>query len=91
MDIFGKVIVIQINDDIRFIRKGIEEIRKEDDYGGYRISLEAIFDKIVVPIKVDLSTGDAITPKEIDFDFSLMFEDRKIEIPGQGIFMMFIF
>ena len=85
MNIFEKIIAIQIKDDIRFILKGIEEIRKEDDYGGYRISLEAIFDKIVVPIKVDLSTGDVITPKEIDFEFSLMFEDRKIEIPAYNI------
>lgn len=85
MNIFEKIIAIQIKDDIRFILKGIEEIRKDDDYGGYRISLEAIFDKIVVPIKVDLSTGDVITPKEIDFDFSLMFEDRKIEIPAYNI------
>ena len=50
-----------------------------------RISLEAIFDKIVVPIKVDLSTGDVITPKEIDFNFNLMFEDRKIDIPAYNL------
>jgi len=83
--IFEKIIAIQINDDIRFILKGIEEIREEDEYGGYRISLEAIFDKIVVPIKVDLSTGDVITPMEINFNFNLMFEDRKIEIPAYNI------
>ena len=83
--IFEKIIAIQINDDTQFILKGIEEIREEDEYGGYRISLEAIFDNIVVPIKVDLSTGDVITPKEIDFNFNLMFEDRKIDISAYNL------
>ena len=46
----------------------------------YGISLEANFESVVVPLKIDISTGEIITPKEVMQSFDLLFEDRKIEI-----------
>lgn len=60
--------------------RNIKEIRQEDEYGGYRVSLDAKFDKLVVPMKLDITTGDVIVPKEVNYKFDLMFEDRFIEI-----------
>ena len=60
--------------------KVIEEIREEFEYGGYRISIEAIYETVVVPLKIDISTGDIITPKEVLYSFDLLFEDRNIKI-----------
>lgn len=47
---------------------------------GYRVTINAKFDTIYQKFKIDISTGDAITPKEIQYNFSLLFEDRKIGI-----------
>lgn len=75
-----QIIKIPVQDDVRFNLKGIEEIREESEYGGYRISLDAIYKTVIVPLKIDISTGDMITPKEVLYSFDLLFEDRKIEI-----------
>ena len=79
-NILDEIFKIDLDDGVTFEFKGIKEIRQEDEYGGYRVSLDAKFDKLDVPMKLDITTGDVITPKEIKYKFDLMFEDRFIEI-----------
>ena len=57
----------------------------EADYSGLRLSMSALLDESVVPMKIDISTGDAITPSEIRYDYALMFEDRSISIMAYPI------
>lgn len=71
---------IPVNDGVAFIIKSIETIRSDDEYGGFRISLAAAYDSINVPLKVDITTDDAITPGEIRYAFPTMFETRTIEL-----------
>lgn len=80
LSILEQIIAVPVQDDVRFDLKGIEDIREESEYGGYRISLDATYEFIMVPLKIDISTGDMITPKEVLYSFDLLFEDRKIEI-----------
>jgi len=75
-DIFS----IQLNDNITFNLLKIENIRDDDVYGGYRASINAAFDTLNVTLKIDLTTGDKITPKEVKYKFNLLFEDRAINI-----------
>jgi hypothetical protein len=78
--IINEILHIPINDGVEFALLGIEEIRKEADYPGYRVSIGAVLDKTRQTLKVDISTGDFVTPMEIRYDFKLMFEDRVISI-----------
>lgn len=55
---------------------------EEADYPGVRVSLETKFDGVITPLKIDISTGDIITPREIKYNFNLMLEDRTIEVWG---------
>ncbi|MBR7928179.1 nucleotidyl transferase AbiEii/AbiGii toxin family protein [Aerococcaceae bacterium zg-ZUI334] len=84
MDKIGKIIIeicsMEIEDKVDFRLKGISEILDEADYSGLRFSMEAKIDKAVIPLKLDISTGDIITPKEINYAYSLMFENRTIPI-----------
>lgn len=80
LSIFEQIIKAPVQDDVNFSMKGIQEIGEDDEYGGYRISLEAMYETVVVPLKIDISTGDVITPKEVIYSFDLLFENRKIEI-----------
>ena len=75
-DIFS----IQLSDNITFNLLKIENIRDDDVYGGYRASINAAFDTLNVTLKIDLTTGDKITPKEVKYKFNLLFEDRTINI-----------
>src|SRR6056297_2148145 len=78
--------IFSINiDDINFIIKYIEKTRFEDEYDGYRIAIKANLENASIPIKVDITTGDKITPHEVKFPFKLLLEDNIIEINAYNI------
>jgi hypothetical protein len=62
---------------LKMTLKTVEDIRDESDYPGLHLSIETIFDKTKQILKVDVTTGDAITPKEVSYSFKLMFEDSE--------------
>ena len=78
--IITEIMAIPIEDGVSFRIKSIDNIMEEMEYGGIRISLEALLDNSVTPLKLDISTGDAITPREIRYSYKLMFEDRSIPL-----------
>lgn len=77
---FEEICAIEIPDDISFSFRSIGEIREGDEYTGYRVALTADFPPMAVPLKLDITTGDKITPKEIIYSFKLLMEDRSISI-----------
>lgn len=74
------IISVPIDDGVVFRVKRIAEIMDEAEYPGIRISMETEFDRVITPLKIDISTGDAITPQEIRYNFRLMLENRTIEV-----------
>ena len=78
--IISKIISISLNDGVLFRIKRISEIMEEADYPGVRVSTETKFDGVITPLKIDISTGDIITPREIKYNFNLMLENRTIEV-----------
>ena len=79
------ILRIPIDDGVSFSLLGIEEIREEADYPGYRASIEAVLDKTRQTLKVDITTGDFVTPRENEYSFRLMFEDREINIMAYNL------
>ena len=79
-DIFEKICTIEISDDVHFELTDISDIREGDDYPGIRVALKANYPPISVPLTVDVTTGDVITPGEIEYTFFLLFDDRTISI-----------
>lgn len=78
--IISQIISIPLDDGVLFRIKRISEIMEEADYPGVRVSMETKFDGVITPLKIDISTGDIITPREIKYNFNLMLEDRTIEV-----------
>ena len=72
-EISGEICAVEIADDVKFELVDISDIREGDDYPGIRIALKANYPPISVPLTVDVTTGDVITPKEIEYTFSLLF------------------
>lgn len=79
-EIFTEICAVNVEDDVRFEIVGISDIREGDDYPGIRVALTANYPPISVPLTVDVTTGDMITPHEIEYTFSLLFDDRTISI-----------
>ena len=71
---------IDLEDNVKFRIKKVSEIMDEAEYSGIRFSMDALLDGAVIPLKIDISTGDVITPREIAYSYKLMFEDRTIQI-----------
>ena len=76
---------IDINDNVEFICREINPIREDDEYGGFRISIEAVYDTIITPLQIDITTGDVITPKEVMLSYKAIFEDKKINVLAYNI------
>jgi predicted nucleotidyltransferase component of viral defense system len=78
--IFSDLVSMDIGDDVSIVIKSIDEIREEFEYGCFRVSLQGTVDETVIPMKVDISTGDVITPREVKYSFRLILENRTIDI-----------
>ena len=86
-EIFENICSVKIDDDVNFEIVSISDIREKDDYPGIRVSLKANYEPISVPLTVDVTTGDIITPREIEYTFSLMFDERSINIISYHIIL----
>lgn len=78
--IITEICDVKLDDNITFRIKDVSEIMDEAEYSGLRFAMEAYLDGSVTPLKIDISTGDVITPREILYSYKLMFEERKISI-----------
>ena len=84
-DAFNSILSVEIDDGIDMKIKNIKEIRAESEYQGFRASIDAMMENARIPIKVDITTGDEITPKEVIYTFDLMLENRSIDILAYNI------
>jgi len=78
--IVGEIIAVQIDDGMVFEIKNIAPIMDDAEYPGIRVSLDTTLETMRTPLKIDFSTGDVITPREVSYSFKLLFEDRTILI-----------
>ena len=82
----NEIFEIDLKDDVIFKLKGVSPIREDDIYGGYRVALDAIYETIITPMTIDVSTGDVITPNAVKFNFTGIFDDElKFELWAYNI------
>lgn len=79
-EIITEIKDIKLEDNIEFELLEISNIMDNMDYPGIRIHMNARLERLVVPIKIDISTGDVITPKEIVYHYPLLLENRTINL-----------
>lgn len=80
LKIIQEIINIKTDDAISFEIEKTKEIRVDDVYGGINIKLIAKKDGLIVPLFIDITTKDPITPKEIEFKYKSIFDDEYIKI-----------
>ena len=74
---------------MQFEIAGVSDIREGDDYPGIRVTLKANYPPISVPLTVDVTTGDMINPREVEYTFSLLFDNRSISILAYNLETVF--
>ena len=79
-NIINEIININQNDNISFKIKNTKEIRIIDKYGGLKVNLIGFKEHLQVPLSIDITVGDPITPRELEFKYKCMFDDSYISI-----------
>ena len=73
-----EICAIEIEDRVSFQVTNVETIMEDFDYPGIRLHMVGTLEKLRQPIKIDVSTDDVITPRAIEYEYKLMFEERTI-------------
>ena len=71
---------IDLDDGVSFEVKDVSNIMDEMEYPGIRVTMNATVGRLITPLKIDISTGDVITPQAIEFNYDLLLEDRSIRL-----------
>jgi predicted nucleotidyltransferase component of viral defense system len=77
---FSEICAIPLDDEVTLVLDHILPIREDDEYGGYRVAILARYESINTSLKIDITTGDIITPNAIRYAFHSNFENKLIEV-----------
>lgn len=75
-----EICATDVGDGMTFEFERIEPIREDDDYANWRAHLRARYGRIDAPVKVDITTGDAIYPSQIRYKFEMMFDQGALDV-----------
>ena len=82
---FREIISGHADDDWEFEFDRTEDIRETDDYPGIRVHLRAIYAPMAIPLTVDVTTGDKITPNAVEYRYPLLFDEGEISLMAYPI------
>lgn len=74
--IIREIFLIDVGDGIEFTFEKLEPIREDDDYNNLRAYFVAHYGKIANKMKIDITTGDAITPGAIRYSYKTILDDE---------------
>ena len=78
--VLNEILSIKLGDGVKFDLVDITNIREEDEYGGNKYHIVSRKDNLKINLEIDISTGDRVTPRELTFNYPLLFEDKTILI-----------
>lgn len=85
VQVLNEILSLDIGDGVKFEMINISDIRADDEYGGNKYHLVGRLENLKVALEIDISTGDEITPKELNYEYISIFEDKKIYIDTYNI------
>ena len=85
-ELLNEIISLDAGDGVTFEIQDIKNIHDVSEYDDFRVSLRATFYTVRVNMKIDVTTGDAIIPHEIEYQYRLMFEDRTIPVMAYNLY-----
>ena len=78
--VFRQIVALASDDDWTFEFDRTEDIRETDDYPGIRVHLKALYPPMAVPLAIDATTGDKITPAPIEYRYPLLFDEGSMSL-----------
>ena len=78
--VLNEILNIDLKDEVKFELVDVTDIREEDEYGGNKYHLIGKLENLKINLDIDISTGDKVIPKELEYSYPSLFEDKKILI-----------
>ena len=78
--VINEIISIDVEDNVRLEIENIKDIREEELYSGFEVNLKAEFDGLKTNLMIDITTGEVITYKEVEFKYNTLFDNETINI-----------
>ena len=78
--VINEIISIDAEDYVKLEVENIKDIREEELYSGFEVNLKAEFDGLKTNLMIDITTGDVITYKEVEFKYNTLFDNETIDI-----------
>ena len=78
--VINEIISIDLDDNVKLEIENIKDIREEELYSGFEVNLKAEFDGLKTNLMIDITTGDVITYKEVEFKYNTIFDNEIINI-----------
>lgn len=78
--VLNEILNIDLKDGVKFELVDVTNIREEDEYGGNKYHLIGKLENLKINLDIDISTGDKVIPKELEYSYPSLFEDKKILI-----------
>ena len=78
--VINEIISIDVDDNVKLEIENMKDIREEELYSGFEVNLKAEFDGLKTNLMIDITTGDIITYKEVEFKYSTLFDNETINI-----------
>lgn len=78
--VINEIINIDVEDNIKLEIENMKNIREEELYSGFKVNLKAEFDGLKTNLMIDITTGEVITYKEVEFKYNTIFDDETINI-----------
>ena len=80
INVLNEILNINLKDGVKFELIDITDIREDDEYGGNKYHLIGKLENLKINLDIDISTGDKVMPKELEYSYPSLFEDKKILI-----------
>lgn len=87
---FEDILLINKNDYIKYELKDIEEIKKQDEYKGYRVKILCELDNIRQIVPLDIATGDILTYQAVEYEYKTVFLEDNIRIQAYNLETMLV-
>ena len=80
VNVLNEILSIDLKDGVKFELVDVTDIREDDEYGGNKYHLIAKLENLKINLDIDISTGDEVVPRELEYSYPSLFEDKKILI-----------
>ena len=85
VDVIKEICEVSADDNVSFLYIGDSEIKKDDVYGGFSISIEGRLENIRQRFDIDLATADIVYPSDQNYEYQCLVTGETLHLKSYSI------